>query len=254
MNKPIVKKPDVNKVNCGKVPRISPRQSKIFWQKAVIWVDNNDLAIRNFAARYLKFSPYKIEDFVQSAYIAAHKAAASHGEKGEPGKFKAYFWNCFRFECRQLATIPARKDVSGAGTLASPVRFVPVTNRKDICYLEDYDSPFEDSLKIDREKEVVALGLTKFYLPKKYAQTWRLILTRALCDKQIAKKLKVSRQRASFMRRDGLKRIEELDLFAANRSSSGIPTQLSILFPHRDYVQAVRNRKNPLRLTSKKTT
>ena len=135
---------------------------------AVRWVDQNKGLIVIRAGKYIPFTPYDRDDFVQDAYEAAIVAACVANKKRLP--FEACFWTTFKLSVRSVVPNPFSTRHSGS-TSPSSTLCDDVEKHAGTLRSEEEDNPWHDVDRLylaiceflsDSEKRVWAraLGLT----------------------------------------------------------------------------------------------
>ena len=137
-------------------------------EDAVKWVGQNKGLFVTLAGKYLPFTPYDREDFVQDAYEAAIVAACVAEKKKLP--FEACFWTVFNQAVRNVVPNPFSSRHSGS---ASPVSTLcdDVEEHSATLQSTEVDKPWHDVDRLylaiceflsDSEKRVWtrALGIT----------------------------------------------------------------------------------------------
>lgn len=114
-----------------------------FWERAMGWVEANRKKIISNIRKYMPYSPYAGEDFLQAAYLAAFEAARDTNQLDRPDMFEQFFWVIFRRACCKFASYPSVEKAFGYDGCKAPVLHVEYVEHGDIenaptdAYLSD---------------------------------------------------------------------------------------------------------------------
>lgn len=111
-------------------------------------MNNNRKKITKYSGKYLPFSPYSPEDFIQQAYISAFEAIKESTKKKDV-KFESCFWVRFKSDCCDMATNPSKMDV------------VPESEDKSPCVFEEYREEYSEENHKPATPQIV-WNLTQF--------------------------------------------------------------------------------------------
>jgi len=81
------------------------------WQQAYDFVETEKKKIAGYARRFLPYSSYSLDEFIQQAYVSAYRAFEECLKKGESVKYKGYFWRQYLKDCFKMANIPSNKKI-----------------------------------------------------------------------------------------------------------------------------------------------
>lgn len=91
------------------LPPTSNLDPESLWQQAYELVETEKQKITGFARRFLPYSSYSLDEFIQQAYESTYRAIEKSFEKGEPDRREGYFWMQYLKDCYKMANIPSRK-------------------------------------------------------------------------------------------------------------------------------------------------
>lgn len=169
---------------------------------AIMWVRKNIGKVKGRAAKFQRYSPYDMEDFIQQAYIAALAADRVSQERGVP--FEACFWVLFSADIRVMASNPVtrnyfqefREEYGEDGL--SPTVLREIHHHSD---MEDVEMESPRKTKMLIRKALHAMT-------PRQRQVWRHLLSkRHYSVTKIAGKMRVRRQVIEELRDTGLKRV-----------------------------------------------
>lgn len=83
--------------------------TEALWSRAYEFVEAAKQKIAGYARRFLPYSSYSHDEFIQQAYESAYHALEKCIEKGKPDKYEGYFWMQYLKDCYKMANIPSRK-------------------------------------------------------------------------------------------------------------------------------------------------
>ena len=185
---------------------LSPNEEPLITRNiAIQWVEKNVKKIKGRAVKFLRYSPYDMEDFIQQAYVAALSAADVAQRRGIA--FEACFWILFSAESRKMASDPVTRN----------------------CFEEFRDDYMEEALSptfphefrelpwdgdgIGEEDQELTDELTEMALSMMTARqgvVWRYLLSkRHYSSLEIAKLMNVTRQVVEELRDTGLRRVKK---------------------------------------------
>ena len=84
------------------------RDPEIYWEQAYALVENRKKSIAGYARRFLAYSSYSLDEFVQTAYESAYKAVKKCAQKNTT-EVAGHFWKIFHSDCCGMADIPSKK-------------------------------------------------------------------------------------------------------------------------------------------------
>jgi hypothetical protein len=96
-------------VEASEVFEKSEPNTEYLWQQAYELVEAKKRTITGYARRFLPYSSYSLDEFIQQAYESAYRAFDKCLEKGESDKYEGYFWKQYLKDCYKMANIPSRK-------------------------------------------------------------------------------------------------------------------------------------------------
>ncbi len=168
---------------------------------AVQWVDRNVKKIKGRAAKFLRYSPYDMEDFLQQAYATALVAVDISQAREVP--FEACFWILFSAESRMMASNPAtrncfeefREDYTEEGLSPTLIH-------------ELYQAQRDESWGEDRELTAELAEKALSVMTERQREVWSYLLSgKHYSTLEIAKAMKVTRQVIEELRDAGLRRV-----------------------------------------------
>jgi hypothetical protein len=172
-------------------------------RQAVQWVIDNMRKIRGRAAKFQRYSPYDLDDFIQQAYAAALAAVDVSIDQGIP--FEACFWVLFTADSRTMASNPVtrnryqefRENYTEWGYAPTPT--------------QDLFQDFAEETGIGKEELEMVEALIDMALQlmtPKQRKVWRYLLSDTYyTTTDIAEILSVKRQVVEELRDTGLKRV-----------------------------------------------
>jgi len=169
---------------------------------AVQWVEGNMKKVRGRAAKFQRYSPYDMEDFIQQAYEAALTAVDVSRNQSLP--FEACFWVIFTADSRTMASNPVtrnhyenfREEYTKQGHAPS----VP----KEIYQ----PSPEERLSWEDLEAVQMLIDIAVSVMTSRQREVWRLLLgDKRHTTAEIAEIMGVKRQVVEELRDSGLRRV-----------------------------------------------
>lgn len=81
------------------------------WTQAYEFVETNKKIIAGYARRFLPYSSYPIDEFIQQAYESAYHALQACITKQNHDKYIGYFWMQYLRDCSKMANIPSKKKL-----------------------------------------------------------------------------------------------------------------------------------------------
>lgn len=172
---------------------------------AVQWVAKNARKIKGRAAKFLRYSPYDMEDFLQQAYVTALAAVDISLTRDVP--FEACFWVLFSAESRMMASNPVtrncfeefREEYTEEGLSPTLIQ-------------ESYQVPWDGDGIGEEEQELTGELREKALstMTDRQREVWGYLLSeRHYSTLEIAKVMKVTRQVVEELRDAGLKRVKK---------------------------------------------
>ncbi|MDA8171848.1 MAG: sigma-70 family RNA polymerase sigma factor [Nitrospiraceae bacterium] len=177
------------------------------------WVRENLAKIKGHAKKYLPYSPYELEEFIQQAYETAVRACRKNRQKSD---FEKIFWSSFRIACikmtytqgekievrheeyrefgdeEAMATrVPAEYLASGKGAFRSMD-----DDCRDVIEIVDSMSPQEQKIVVS---QVLAL------MDPRERRAWEFHF-QGYSGRETAKLMGVTRQRVQNLLKRGLRR------------------------------------------------
>ena len=213
------------------------------------WVEDNMPQIKGHARKYLAYSPYELEEFVQQAYETALAARMDNRLKAIP--FERIFWSSFRVDCLGMTYTHGRSDVfhdeyQEFGDEESPATETPaeflIDGEKIFDSIDGQPEPFDivDDLAPEERKMVVRRALDLMTFKEQRAWEFRLA---GYTRRETARLMGVSRQNVQNFLKRGLMRVKDLSSpaelrIAAARGRRG-PNLISSL-PAQHYLPLIK--------------
>lgn len=171
---------------------------------AVLWVDRNMRKIRGRAAKFQRYSPYDLEDFIQQSYIAALAAVDVSRDQDLP--FEACFWVLFTAESRIMASNPVTRNRYEEFTEDYTEQGYAPTFTQEL-----YQPPTgELSSREDLEMIQGIIDMALSVMTPRQREVWRFLLSdKHHTTAEIAEILGVKRQVVEELRESGLTRVRK---------------------------------------------
>jgi RNA polymerase sigma factor (sigma-70 family) len=180
------------------------------------WLHDNMLKIKGHARKYLAFSPYELDEFVQQAHETALRAYEGSVRKGIP--FEHIFWSSFRIACLKMTYTQGEKievyheeyrEFADDETVATMVPVDLLAGEKEIIHSIDGrpdECELVDSLSADEQKIVIREVLELMLLKER--QAWELRF-QGFSTRESARLMGVTRQRIQNLLKRGLRRVRK---------------------------------------------
>jgi len=171
----------------------------------VQWVDGNIRKVKGRAAKFLRYSPYDMEDFIQQAYATALTAVEVSMIQDIP--FEACFWILFTAESRMMASNPVTRNCYEEFTEDYTEKGYAPT------FVQELHQPAMDDTGIgkeDLELIEVLIDMALSVMAPRQREVWRYLLSDThYATAEIAEALKVKRQVIEELRESGLRRVRK---------------------------------------------
>ena len=216
------------------------------------WVEDNLPQIKGHARKYLAYSPYELEEFVQQAFETALGILKDNRLKAVP--FERIFWSSFRIDCLGMTyTRGKSKDVfhdeyQESGDDESPATGTPAELLIDGEEIFDSidgqpeETGIVDDLLPEERKMVVRRALDLMTFKERRAWEFRLA---GYTRRETARLMCVSRQNVQNFLKRGLMRVKDLsspaELRIAAASGRRRPKFVS-LSPAQHYLPLIKER------------
>jgi hypothetical protein len=191
----------------------------VLWSHAVDHVRTHRKIIESFARKFIPYSPYQRRDYLQEAYLAAFNALVRSLIRGVPEQFEQYFWTELRKEYSKMATEPAYRDLLGSGSSGQPCFFGEYReDRLQELAVEKPDDTNPERMLIEKEERgngdytSASIQAALALMTKKERQVWEYLLGNngeIPKLKDIARRLRITRQRVQALRDQGLERVRK---------------------------------------------
>jgi len=165
------------------------------------WIEDNLPKIRGHARKYLAYSPYDLEEFIQAAYECVLKA-----ESDTDHDFERSFWFYYKKACKEMTyskgyKIPCfheeyREQWEDDDTPPTIVPTQPVLN---------YSDDFSD---VDEADKIMAVSEALSSMTKREKDAWKLLLN-GISIKKTAAMLGISKTAVIKLRDSGLKKAQQ---------------------------------------------
>ncbi len=181
------------------------------------WIEGNLPQIKGHARKYLAYSPYELEEFVQQAYETALGVRKDNRLKAVP--FERIFWSSFRVDCLGMTYTHGKlKDVfhdeyQEFGDDESPATEMPaefLIDGEEI--FESIDGQPEESDIVDDlspEGRKIAVRRALDLMTFKERRAWEFRLVGYTC-RETARLMGISRQNVQNFLKRGLMRAKDL--------------------------------------------
>ena len=172
---------------------------------AVQWVGENKRRIKGRAAKFQRYSPYDLEDFIQQAYASALEAIDVCLRQDLP--FAACFWTIFTADCRMMASNPVTEDCYEEFTEDYTDQGYAPTFAQELFY-EPYQERTMGREDLDMIKGLIDIALS--VMAPRQREVWHHLLgDRYRTVTELAGILKVKRQVVEEHRDSGLKQVRK---------------------------------------------
>ena len=180
------------------------------------WVEDNLPQIKGHARKYLAYSPYELEEFVQQAYETA--LAVRKDNRLKTVSFERIFWSSFRVDCLGMTYTHGRSDVfhdeyQEFGDGESPATETPaellIDGEEIFDSIDGQPELFDivDDLSPEKRKMVVRRALDLMTFKERRAWEFRLA---GYTRRETARLMCVSRQNVQNFLKRGLMRVKDL--------------------------------------------
>ncbi len=215
------------------------------------WVEDNLPQIKGHARKYLAYSPYELDEFVQQAYETA--LAVSKDNRLKTVSFERIFWSSFRVDCLGMTYTRGRSDVfhneyQEFGDEESPATETPaeflIDGEEIFDSIDGQPEPIDivDGLAPEERKVVVRRALDLMTFKERRAWEFRLA---GYTRRETARLMCVSRQNVQNFLKRGLMRVKDLsspaELRIAAASGRRRPKFVS-LSPAQHYLPLIEER------------
>jgi len=215
------KYPPLNRFAVGGIMEIPGKEiveplPELSGENLLRWIKDNLPKIRGHARKYLSYSPYDIEEFVQQAHETALRACEDCIRKGI--SFEQIFWSSFRIACLKMTYTHGEKievyheEYREFGDDAMMATMVPVdllTGEKEIILSLDGchdEGGMVDSLSPEEQK-IMIREVLELMLPKE-KRAWEFHF-QGFSIRETAKLMGVTRQRIQNLMKRGLRRVRK---------------------------------------------
>lgn len=185
-------------------------------EKLLRWIQDNLPKIRGHARKYLSYSPYDIEEFVQQAYETALKASGDSMRKGI--SFEQIFWSSFRIACLKMTYTHGEKievyheeyrEFGDEEMMATMIPMDLLTGEKET--IDSIDGHPDESDMVDslspEEQKIMVREVLELMLPKE-RQAWEFHF-QGFSIRETARLMGVTRQRIQNLMKRGLRRVRK---------------------------------------------
>ena len=180
------------------------------------WVEDNLPQIKGHARKYLAYSPYELEEFVQQAYETA--LGVRKDNRLKTVSFERIFWSAFRVDCLGMTYTHGRSDVfhdeyQEFGDEESPATETPaellIDGEKIFDSIDGQPEPIDivDDLSPEERKMVVRRALDLITFKERRAWEFRIA---GYTRRETARLMDVSRQNVQNFLKRGLMRVKDL--------------------------------------------
>ena len=180
------------------------------------WVEDNLPQIKGHARKYLAYSPYELEEFVQQAYETA--LAVRKDNRLKTVSFERIFWSSFRVDCLGMTYTRGRSDVfhdeyQEFGDEESPATEMPseflIDGEEIFDSIDGQPEPIDivDDLSPEKRKMVVRRALDLMTFKERRAWEFRIA---GYTRRETARLMCVSRQNVQNFLKRGLMRVKDL--------------------------------------------
>lgn len=178
------------------------------------WVNDNLPKIRGHARKYLSYSPYELDEFVQQAYETALRASGESLRKGI--SFEQIFWSSFRIACLKMTYTHGDRievyheeyrEFGDEETMATQVPVDLLTGEREIIHSIDGHQDKSDLLDglSPEERKILVREVFDLMLPKE-KKAWEFHF-QGFSIRETAKLIGVTRQRIQNLMKRGLRRV-----------------------------------------------
>ncbi len=178
------------------------------------WVRENLPKIKGHAKKYLSYSPYELEEFVQQAYEAAVRACERSLRMG--ATFEKIFWSSFRIACIKMTYTHGEKidvyheefrEFGDEDEMATRVPAEFLAGRKEVFRSMDDDcrDPLEIIDSMSPQEQKIAVSQVLALMDPRERRAWEFHF-QGYSGRETAKLMGVTRQRVQNLLKRGLRR------------------------------------------------
>ena len=182
-------------------------------EELLYWVRENLTKIKGHARKYLPYSPYELEEFIQQAYETAVRACRKNRQKND---FEKIFWSSFRIACVKMTYTHGEKidvyhdEYREFGDDDEAATRVPAEyrdNGKAVFRAMDDDcrDPLEIIDTMSPQEQKIAVQEVLALMDSRERRAWEFHFQGYSC-RETAKLLGVTRQRVQNLLKRGLRR------------------------------------------------
>ena len=191
--------------------------TEISEEELLHWVRENLPKIKGHAKKYLFYSPYELEEFIQQAYEAAVRACGRSPRMG--ASFEKIFWSTFRIACIKMTYTHGEKidvyheefrefgDEEEAATRV-PAEFL--SGRKEV--FRSMDDDCRDAIEIidsmSPQEQKIAVSQVLALMDPRERRAWEFHF-QGYSGRETAKLMGVTRQRVQNLLKRGLRRAKK---------------------------------------------
>ena len=188
--------------------------TEISEEELLHWVRANLPKIKGHAKKYLSYSPYELEEFIQQAYEAAVRACGRSPRMG--ASFEKIFWSTFRIACIKMTYTQGEKidvfheEFREFGDEEEAATRVPAeyrTNGKVVFGAMDDDcrDPLEIIDSMSPQEQKIAVSQVLALMDQRERRAWEFHF-QGYSVRETAKLMGVTRQRVQSLLKRGLRR------------------------------------------------
>ncbi len=178
------------------------------------WVSENLPKIKGHAKKYLSYSPYELEEFIQQAHETAVKACGDSLRKGV--SFEKMFWSSFRIACIKMTYTHGEKidvyheefrEFGDEDEMATRVPAEFLASRKEV--FRSMDDDCRDAIEIidsmSPQEQKIAVSQVLALMDPRERRAWEFHF-QGYSVRETAKLMGVTRQRVQNLLKRGLRR------------------------------------------------
>ena len=193
---------------------ISGALTDISEEELLSWICENLPKIKGHAKKYLSYSPYELEEFIQQAYETAVKACVDSLQKGV--SFEKIFWSSFRIACLKMTYTHGEKievyheefrEFGDEDERATRLPAEFLSGRKEVFHSMDDDC--RDQIEIidsmSPQEQKIAVSQVLALMDPRERRAWEFHF-QGYSGRETAKLMGVTRQRVQNLMKRGLRR------------------------------------------------
>ena len=178
------------------------------------WVRENLAKIKGHARKYLPYSPYEMEEFIQQAYEAAIRACGRSPQIGPT--FEEIFWSSFRIACIKMTYTQGEKievrheeyrEFGDEDEAATRVPEGYLDGRKEV--FRSMEDDCRDAIEIidsmSPQEQKIAVSQVLALMDPRERRAWEFHF-QGYSGRETAKLMGVTRQRVQNLLKRGLRR------------------------------------------------